>query len=182
MDVEPSRELRRRAALHAALSDPARLAIVDTLAFGDASPSELQQALGMASPGVRRARRVLFVCTAASARSQLAASLWRRTSRVPTASAGTHPADRIDPGAVDAARRHALPLRRVRPQHLDRVHLDGDFVVTVCDRAHEELGRLPDLHWSIPDPVRAGRAGAFDAAVDELHRRVFALAPRLVPA
>jgi protein-tyrosine-phosphatase len=47
MGVEQSRG--RRAAIHAALGDPARLALVDTLALTDASPSELGRALGMPS-------------------------------------------------------------------------------------------------------------------------------------
>lgn len=47
MKVELTRE--RRAAVHAALGDPARLAIVDALALTDASPSELGDALGMPS-------------------------------------------------------------------------------------------------------------------------------------
>jgi protein-tyrosine-phosphatase len=42
-------ELERRAAVHAALADPARLAIVDALLFGEASPSELQELLAMPS-------------------------------------------------------------------------------------------------------------------------------------
>lgn len=42
-------ELYRRAALHSALGDPGRLAIVDALVLGDAPPSQLQDALGMAS-------------------------------------------------------------------------------------------------------------------------------------
>jgi protein-tyrosine-phosphatase len=94
-------------------------------------------------------------------------------------SAGTHPAAQIDPGAVSAAQRHNLPLRRTRPQQLHDVLQDGDFLITVCDSAHEELGQRPDLHWSIPDPVRADSAAAFDIAVDELTRRVQDLAPRL---
>ena len=133
----------------------------------------------LAVTGIRRAERVVFVCTGASARSQLAAALWRRASSIPAAAAGTHPADRIDPGAVDTAHRHALPLRRVRPQHLDEVRDDRDFVITVCDHAHEELGSLPDLHWSVPDPVPVGTPAAFDAALDELTHRVNGLAPRL---
>lgn len=42
-------ELERRAAVHAALGDPGRLAIVDALALGDRSPGELGGALGMPS-------------------------------------------------------------------------------------------------------------------------------------
>ena len=213
--------LERRAAKHAALSDPARLHIVDLLSLGDLSPSELQARLDMPSnllahhlksleaaailvrgrseadrrrsyvrltpdaldglvPGAAgRAHRVVFVCTANSARSQLAAALWRRASPIPAASAGTHPAERVDPGAVAAARRHRLALHATRPRRLADIAAEGDYVVTVCDHAHEELGDLGDLHWSIPDPVRAGTADAFDATVTALAGRVGGLAPRL---
>jgi ArsR family transcriptional regulator, arsenate/arsenite/antimonite-responsive transcriptional repressor / arsenate reductase (thioredoxin) len=132
-------------------------------------------------PGqVRSAARVVFVCTANSARSQLAAALWRRASTIPVASAGTHPALRVAPGAVAAARRHSLPLRVRRPRPLADVLGVGDFIITVCDNAHEELtDPAADLHWSVPDPVRDGSERAFDAALDELARRVTTLAPRL---
>src|SRR6478609_11467565 len=134
--------VERRAAVHAALGEPVRLAIVDRLGPGDASPGELAEAVGVASnllahhlkvleeAGViRRVRsegdrrrsyvqlcledpvvwaaaqagladrlpigvvpRVVFVCTANSARSQLAAARWNAISPVPATSAGTHPA------------------------------------------------------------------------------------------
>jgi protein-tyrosine-phosphatase len=128
------------------------------------------------------ARRVLFVCTANSARSHLAAALWRQASNVAAASAGTHPADAIAAGAIAAAERHHLPLRRVRPRHISQVQQDGDLVVTVCDLAHEELGRLPAVHWSVPDPVPAGDPGSFDAVVAELRHRIERFAPRLADA
>ena len=95
----------------------------------------------LAPPSARAALRVLFVCTANSARSHLAAALWRRASTVPAVSAGTHPAAAIDPGAIAAATRHGLPLPRLRPRHISEVRHDGDLVITVCDLAHEELGR-----------------------------------------
>ena len=221
MNDERRSELERRSALHAALADPARLAITDALADGDASPSELAALLAMPSnllahhlhvleatglvtrhrsegdrrrtylrlvPGVvdaltgppgRAARRVLFVCTANSARSHLAAALWRRASPVPAVSAGTRPAARIHPGAVDAAMRHQLRLPRLRPRPVGDVLDAGDLVVTVCDLAHEELGRLAAVHWSIPDPVPAGGPGSFDAALAELDGRVTRLAARV---
>jgi protein-tyrosine-phosphatase len=221
MSAERSFELARRAVVHAALADPARLQITDTLLAGDASPSELVAVLGMpsnllahhlhvleqagvitrrrsegdrrrtylqlipgpleslAAPPARAARRVLFVCTANSARSHLAAALWRRASTVPAASAGTHPAAAIDPGAIAAATRHRLPLPRLRPRHISDVQQDDDLVITVCDTAHEELGRAAALHWSVPDPVPAGDPASFDTAVAQLADRVGRLAPRL---
>ncbi len=130
----------------------------------------------------RSARRVLFVCTANSARSHLAAALWSLASSVPGTSAGTHPAARIDPGAIAAAARHALPLQRLRPRRISEVRAGGDLIITVCDNAQEQLGEQADLHWSVADPVGAGDDAAFDAALDELSRRVGDLAPRLTPA
>ena len=220
MNSEQLRELEHRAAVHAALGDVARLRIVDTLRLGDASPSELSSALGMASnllafhlkalqsaglitrhrsegdgrrtylrlttdsledlgaPALQTPSRVVFVCTANSARSHLAAALWRQASSIPVASAGTHPAAQIAPGAVKAAARHGLELPAVAPVHVEDVLAEGDLVVTVCDTAHEELGPVTRLHWSIPDPVRVGTAAAYDAAYDELAARVVDLAQR----
>jgi protein-tyrosine-phosphatase/DNA-binding HxlR family transcriptional regulator len=221
MNAEQSSGLARRAAVHAALSDPARLQITDTLLAGDASPSELAALLGLPSnllahhlhvleqagvitrrrsegdrrrtylqlipgpldalavPPARAARRVLFVCTANSARSHLAAALWRRASIVPAVSAGTHPAAAIEPGAIAAATRHRLPLPRLRPRPIGDVRHDDDLVITVCDLAHEELGRAAALHWSVPDPVPAGDPSSFDTALTQLTDRVGRLAPRL---
>jgi len=133
----------------------------------------------LAPPTARAALRVLFVCTANSARSHLAAALWRRASPVPAVSAGTHPAEAIDPGAIAAAQRHHLPMRRLRPRHIGDVRQNGDLVITVCDLAHEELTETGTVHWSIPDPVPAGDPDSFDAALTRLADRVERLAPRL---
>jgi protein-tyrosine-phosphatase/DNA-binding HxlR family transcriptional regulator len=223
MSVEANSDLRRRASLHAVLADEARLAIVDALMLGDASPSELASLAGMPSnllahhlgvlesrglitrrrsEGDRRrtyvqlvsdelanigllpkttADRILFVCTANSARSQLAAAVWRRASSVPAASAGTHPAERIDPRAIDTAARHRLRLPRRRPTHLQSVRRPGDVIVCVCDQAFEELqtsgeARATTLHWSVPDPVRIDTADAFEHAFTEIDTRVRRLA------
>ena len=111
-------------------------------------------------------RRVLFVCTRNSARSQLAAALWQQVSEIPSTSAGTHPADRIAQGAIDVARRHGVDLADLPPRRLDQVAGEGDFVVTVCDNAHEELPGLGGVHWSVPDPLRLGTEDAFEKAFD----------------
>jgi protein-tyrosine-phosphatase len=126
---------------------------------------------------------VLFVCTANTARSQLATLLWHALSDVPAASAGTHPAAAVDPRAIAAAERHGLRLaKRTRPRDLDEVQQPGDLVITVCDRAHEELADPTALHWSVPDPVPVGTTHAFEAAVRDLDHRVHGLAQRLSTA
>jgi protein-tyrosine-phosphatase len=131
-------------------------------------------------PGSRpqAAPRVLFVCTHNSARSQLAAAVWSRSSTVPAASGGTRPAPRINPGAVKVARRHGLPLERVRPRNVQTVMQPDDLVVSVCDSAHEELeaAGTEHLHWSVPDPVRTGTDDAFEDAYRSVAGRVVRLA------
>ncbi|XVQ16136.1 helix-turn-helix domain-containing protein [Spirillospora sp. CA-255316] len=220
--------VEERAAIHAALAEPARLAVVDALVLGDASPGELGRALGLPSnllahhlrvlaeaglvqrarseadrrrtyvrlvpaalaglnPAVsvltRAAARVVFVCTHNSARSQLAAALWNQHGRrhrapVPAASAGTAPSPRVHPRAIDLAQRHDLPLDSARTTHVREVLGPGDLVVAVCDNAYEDLQQAPALHWSVPDPVRAGTDEAFEAAFADIAARI----DRLVPA
>lgn len=222
MDIERYRSVEQRAALHAALSDPARLRIVDLLTLGDRSPSELQAELRMPSnlmahhlrtleaagmiarhrsEGDRRrsylrlnrngmpglvpdahatVHRVVFVCTANSARSQMAESLWRETSSIPVASAGTHPAATIASGAIAVLERENLAVVDREPKNVRDVLTEGDLTITVCDNAYEELGAT-GLHWSVPDPVRVGTRRAFRSAFDELGERIRDLAPRLIP-
>ena len=208
--------LRARARVHAALGDPARLAIVDALSFGDASPGEIGHGLGMPTnlvahhlkvlqhagligrtrsegdrrrsylrlqpealaalspPPLRDAERVVFVCTHNSARSQLAAALWRDRVGGPVASAGTEPAARVHPRAVQVARRHGLRIDATGTAHVADVVHDGDLVIAVCDNAHEGLtGEVrPALHWSVPDPVRVDTDAAFEAAYTDLAGRI----------
>ncbi len=134
----------------------------------------ISDALEGLAPGRQiRVGAALFVCRANSARSQLAAALWRQATGEPARSAGTHPADRVHPGAAAAARRAGLDLEGATPHGLADVDATRELVITVCDRAHEELA--PDdtwLHWSIPDPVPVGTKAAFDAAVGELRDRI----------
>lgn len=131
---------------------------------------------------LRLAPRVVFVCTHNSARSQLAAALWRRKSAVPTASAGTTPASRVNARAVTVARRHGLHLDDARTTHLDDVLYPDDLVVAVCDSAHELLGARDRLHWSVPDPVRADTDDAFERAFTDIAGRIDRLAPAVQPA
>ena len=57
-------------------------------------------------------RRVVFVCTGNSARSQLAAALWHGSSDIPVASAGTHPAAQIEPPQAARAPADTTELTR----------------------------------------------------------------------
>lgn len=218
-ELRVAADVEQRAAMHAALGEPARLAIVDDLAVSDRSPKELGERHGLptnllshhldvleaaglivrfGSAGDRRRKyvrlvhesltrlaeselrsggKVLFLCSHNSARSQLAAALWTARTGQPADSAGTHPAARVHRGAVAAARRAGLDLGSAVPRLVDEIDPDAQ-VVTVCDRAHEELDPAPSWwHWSIPDPVETGTAEAFDAVVADLDARIRAIRP-----
>lgn len=128
----------------------------------------------VASPVVGDA---VFVCTHNSARSQLAAALWREATGCTARSAGTHPAERVHAKAVAAGRKAGIDLTDATPQPIDEIGDLPPLVVTVCDRAHEELDPPPEwLHWSVLDPVPVGTAVAFDATVTELRHRIMLLA------
>jgi protein-tyrosine-phosphatase len=220
MITEPSLDVRAR--VHAALGDPARLAVVDALRLGDASPGEIAEQLAMAtnlvahhvkvldaagllarapSEGDRRRtylrlrpetlallappqmaiERVVFVCTHNSARSQLAAALWRERTGRPSASAGTHPAARVHPRAVKVAHRHGLELDPAGTAHIGDIAHPDDLLIAVCDNAHEDLTgpNRARLHWSVPDPVRVNTDAAFEAAYTDLAGRIERLAPAI---
>ena len=131
---------------------------------------------GLSAPARLRPQTALFVCTHNSARSQIAQSLWRQLTGAEADSAGTHPARRVHPGAVAAARRAGLDLRTARPRALDDVPRLPALVITVCDRAHEELAPGESwVHWSVPDPVPVDTPAAFDATVIQIRTRISAL-------
>jgi protein-tyrosine-phosphatase len=122
---------------------------------------------------------VLFVCTHNSARSQLAVAVWRGLTGLDATSAGTAPADAVHPLATSTARRHGLRLGGIPPRHLRQARTAGRTVVTVCDDAHEQVGRANGwLHWSIPDPAAVGTRAAFDTTVAELRERISPLTTR----
>lgn len=126
--------MERRAAVHAALGEPGRLAIVDALLLGEASPTELQQLLAMPSNLLAHHVRVL--------------------ERVGVVSRHRSEADRrrtylaLAPGAFDA-------LRPVR------VH-DTVRVVFVCTH-NSARSQLAAALWNDTSPVPATSAGTHPA-------------------
>jgi ArsR family transcriptional regulator, arsenate/arsenite/antimonite-responsive transcriptional repressor / arsenate reductase (thioredoxin) len=130
------------------------------------------------TPALPAPRRVVFVCTRNSARSQLAAALWATHSRLPVASAGTDPAPRVNPKAIATARRHGLALDPDHTAHVDQITQPGDLLIAVCDHAHETLAQAADrLHWSVPDPIAINTDAAFESAYADIADRINRLAP-----
>jgi protein-tyrosine-phosphatase len=108
--------------------------------------------------------RVLVLCTGNSARSQIAEALLvtrgrqRAAGVVEAESAGSRPAARVNPYAIEVLEEHGIVWSGRTPQSIDAV-LDRrfDLVITVCDNARDACpvlpGAGPSVHWGLPDPA-----------------------------
>lgn len=144
----------------------------------------------VSSNGLVPTTTVVFLCTANSARSQMAEGWLRYLSggRVPVRSAGTHPA-RIHPLAVRVMAEVGIDIGYQQSKGIDALDdVTPTVVITVCDLAREEclpcLDAPVQLHWSIPDPVQVQgdpdeQLAVFRSTRDQLRERVEALLPLL---
>jgi arsenate reductase (thioredoxin) len=121
-------------------------------------------------------KKVLFLCTGNSCRSQLAEAIVnaRLGDTWHAVSAGTRPAGYVHPKALTA-------LAEIGIQHTGRSKLadefkgvDFDLVVTVCDSAAEEcpiwLGKGKKVHHSFPDPAVTNDMNDFRKVRDEIEK------------
>lgn len=123
-------------------------------------------------------RRVLFVCTANSARSLMAEALLRDMAgdRFEVASAGTGPTS-PHPLALQVLDEAGVSTEGLRSKQL--ADLDGqywDYVITLCEKAASECGTICEpaqqIAWDFPDPVPANRHATFALTLKELKERI----------
>ena len=132
---------------------------------------------GAASLRAMRPRRILFLCVANSARSQMAEGIARSLApaEVVVSSAGSFPAP-IRPQAVQVLKEIGIDISGHRPKGLGDIDAGAvEAVVTLCD---EEvcpvfLGKAHRFHWGLPDPAAVtgtedARLNAFRSVRDEL--------------
>lgn len=128
--------------------------------------------------------RLLFLCTGNSARSQMAEALlnWKGRDRFEAASAGSVPAARVNPYAIETLREWGIPWSGHPPRSVEGLEQEHwDFVITVCDKAREACPIFPGqpvlAHWGMPDPAQvagddATKRMAFREAFLLLSRRI----------
>ena len=131
---------------------------------------------------------VLFLCTGNSARSILAEAYLNSAGRgrFTAHSAGSHPAGKVNPFALELLEKNRLSTDGLRSKSWDEFARPGapklDFVFTVCDAAAGETcpiwpGQPITAHWGVADPAAiAGteqeKRKAFLRAFTELSTRI----------
>jgi arsenate reductase (thioredoxin) len=128
---------------------------------------------------------VLFVCVHNAGRSQMAAALLdhHAAGRVRVRSAGSAPADRVNPAVAAALAETGLDISKEFPKPLtDEVARAADVIVTMgCGDACPVYPGKRYLDWQLPDP--AGKPLEEVRPIrDEIDRRVQELIAELVPA
>jgi arsenate reductase (thioredoxin) len=128
---------------------------------------------------------VLFVCTHNAGRSQMAAALLDRQAagRVRVTSAGSQPADQLNPAVVQALAEIGLDISREFPKPLttDKVQA-ADVVITMgCGDACPFYPGKRYEDWDLPDPAGL-KLEAVRPIRDDINRRVQQLLTELVPA
>jgi arsenate reductase (thioredoxin) len=128
---------------------------------------------------------VLFVCVHNAGRSQMAAALLEHHARgrVRVRSAGSAPADDVDPAVVAAMAEVGIDISSERPKRLTEESVsEADVVVTMgCGDACPVFPGKRYLDWELEDP--SGRSVEDVRPIrDEIDRRVHALVAELVPS
>jgi arsenate reductase (thioredoxin) len=129
---------------------------------------------------------VLFLCTGNSARSILAEAYLsaKGGSRFRAYSAGSHPAGKVNPFALELLTKNRIDTAGLRSKSWDEMTRspEFDFVFTVCDNAAGEVcpiwpGQPMTAHWGIQDPAAVQgtdeeKSKAFLRAFTELTTRI----------
>ena len=129
--------------------------------------------------------KVLFVCVHNAGRSQMAAALLdhHAKGRVEVRSAGSTPADRINPAVVAVMDEIGIDLSKEFPKPIsDEAVEASDVIVTLgCGDACPVFPGKRYLDWELPDPAGKG-VEEVRAIRDQIDDRVKALLAELVPA
>jgi arsenate reductase (thioredoxin) len=126
-------------------------------------------------------RKVLFLCTGNSCRSQMAEAIVnaRLGETWQACSAGTKPTGYVHPKALQALSEIGILHTGTSKKADEFREMDFDVVVTVCDSAAEEcpvwLGKGKRVHHSFPDPAITDNLDDFRSIRDEIEKTMIDL-------
>lgn len=128
---------------------------------------------------------VLFVCIHNAGRSQMAAGFLRTLAgdAVVVHSAGSEPADRVNPAAVEAMAEAGIDISGQIPARLTHEAVEAsDVVITMgCGDACPVFPGVSYRNWELPDPAGKG-IDAVRPIRDDIRARVEALVAELLPS
>jgi len=128
---------------------------------------------------------VLFVCVHNAGRSQMAAGFLTHLAgdRITVRSAGSAPADAVNPAVVAAMAELGIDLSAEAPKVLtDEAALASDVIITMgCGDACPVFPGKRYLDWQLPDPAGQG-IEAVRPIRDDIERRIKGLIAELLPA
>lgn len=121
--------------------------------------------------------KVLFVCVANSARSQLAEALLRHTDPRFEAFSGGSQRSEVDPRTIQALEVVGVDATGLRSKSISEFQADRfDYVITLCDKSASECLPMPSagevIAWDFPDPVTSDDPGAFRHTLHDIHERI----------
>lgn len=123
-------------------------------------------------------KKVLFLCTSNSARSQMAETLLKHKAGdiYEVYSAGVEKGE-VDARTIQALEKFDFDASELRSKHVDE--FDGqffDYVITLCEKASTECRSYPNtskqLAWDIPDPKSRTGSHPFTTTLHELSSRL----------
>jgi len=107
-------------------------------------------------------KKILILCTGNSCRSQMAEGFLKSfDSELEVYSAGTKPAERVNPKAIQVMQEMGIDISKNYPKDVEQfVNESFDYVITVCDNAKETCpvftGKVgQQLHIGFEDPAEA---------------------------
>jgi arsenate reductase (thioredoxin) len=138
-------------------------------------------------------KRVLFLCTGNSCRSQMAEVILNKIGQgqFQAVSAGAKPAGYVHPLAIRLLQGLGFPTEELRSKSWDEFKGQAfDTVITVCDHAKESCPVWPGasvLHWSFEDPAHAEgtdeeKMKVFRKVFGEIREKVTAFTSGAIPA
>jgi len=106
--------------------------------------------------------KILILCTGNSCRSQMAEGFLQQLgSDLQVYSAGTQPAEEVNPYAIQVMKEIGIDISKNKPKNVaEFLDTDFDYVITVCDDANETcpvfIGKVKHrLHIGFDDPAKA---------------------------
>ena len=106
-------------------------------------------------------KRIIFICTGNSCRSQMAEGLMRDSAgeNFDVLSAGTHPS-KVHPAAIRVMKEWGIDIQNQKSESINNyLEKNIEIIITVCEKANQVCPNFPNgrtrIHWNIKDPFHS---------------------------